>query len=106
MKQHIQSTENIRCAGFPLFSVKHAANGKRQMALALDAAQRVFLVLVKKIKSTGGCRVRPAMNNLIAQQKRTERYERGRGEANLLGGSSVQGYPFAGTVLRTHGNMC
>ena len=106
MKQHIQSTENIRCAGFPLFSVNHAANGKWQMALALDASQRVFLVLVKKIKSTGGCRVRPVMNNLIAQQKRSECYERGRGEAYMLGGSSVQGYPFAGAVLKTCGNMC
>ena len=64
------------------------------MALALDAAQRVFLVLVKK--STGGCRVRPAMNNLITQQKRTERYERGRGEAYMLGARRYRDTPLLG----------
>ena len=55
------------------------------MALALDAGTKGLLGFGKKIKSTRGRRVRPAMNNLIAQQKRTERYERGRGEANMLG---------------------
>ena len=72
------------------------ANGKWQMALALGAGTKGLLGFGKKIKSTGGCRVRPAMNNLIAQQKRTERYERGRGEANLLGARRYRDPPLLG----------